>query len=120
MRKHTLLALSFLLATAPLATAQQPPDPYQRMLASQKQVTQYLVREARRITDAAVAELQSKQSWEPAREARRLTFYGRVPEAYRFAQGIYTLHGKADSLSLTMSIQAALNGRRDHAFASGL
>ncbi len=51
---------------------------------------------------------------------RRLTFYGRVPEAYRFAQGIDTLHGKADSLSLTMSIQAALNGRRDHAFASGL
>ena len=71
MRKHTLLVLSFLLATAPLATAQQPPDPYQRMLASQKQVTQYLVREARQITDAAAAELQSKQSWEPVREARR-------------------------------------------------
>ena len=51
---------------------------------------------------------------------RQLTFYGRVPEAYRFAQGIYTLRGKADSLSLTMSIQAALNGRHDHAFASGL
>lgn len=58
-------------ALCPALQAQQKPDPYQRMLASQRQVTEYLVREARRITGLAGAELASKDDWEPVREQRR-------------------------------------------------
>ena len=51
---------------------------------------------------------------------RRLTFFGRVPEAFQKTSAIYSLYDKADHQSLTMSIEAALNGRHDHRFASGL
>jgi dienelactone hydrolase len=51
---------------------------------------------------------------------RRLTFFGRVPDAFQKTSAIYALYDKADHQSLTMSIEAALNGRYDHRFASGL
>lgn len=51
---------------------------------------------------------------------RRLTFYGRVPEAFQKTREIYSLYDQPDHQSLTMSIEAALNGRHDHGFASGL
>ena len=49
---------------------------------------------------------------------RQLVFYGRVPDPYRWTQGIYRLFG-ADA-PLTMSIEAALNGRTGHGFSSGI
>lgn len=45
-------------------------NPYERMLESQKQVNDYLIRCARRITDNAARELQSKQTWEAVRAKR--------------------------------------------------
>ena len=51
---------------------------------------------------------------------RRLTFYGQIPEGFSPARKIYSLMGAQDRLSLTMSIEAALNGRHHHNFASGL
>ena len=51
---------------------------------------------------------------------RRLTFYGRIPEGFSPTREIYSLMGAQDRLSLTMSIEAALNGRHHHNFASGL
>ena len=51
---------------------------------------------------------------------RRLTFYGHIPEAYEFTRQIFTLTGKRDHVSLTMSIRAALNGVHNHNFSSGL
>ncbi len=51
---------------------------------------------------------------------RRLTFYSRAPEPYRVAQGVFALYGKPDRFALTMSLEGALNGRFDHAYASGL
>ncbi|MGH9720436.1 MAG: acetylxylan esterase [Bryobacteraceae bacterium] len=43
---------------------------YRRMRQSQQQITEYLQREARRITDRAAAELASPASWEAARARR--------------------------------------------------
>ena len=63
------ISLLFLLAI-PLQ-AEEKPNPYERMLESKQQVTQYLIREARRITDAAAQEISSKQTWEKVREQRR-------------------------------------------------
>jgi hypothetical protein len=57
----------FLLTAAALAQT----GPYERMLESQRQVSDYLIRCARRITDKAAKELESRQSWEAVR-ARRL------------------------------------------------
>lgn len=51
---------------------------------------------------------------------RRLTFYGRVPEAFQKTREIFSLYDRPGHQSLTMSIEAALNGRHDHGFASGL
>jgi cephalosporin-C deacetylase-like acetyl esterase len=51
-----------------LAFAQS--TPYERMLDSQKQVHDYLVRCARKITDNAAKELQSKAAWEAVRAKR--------------------------------------------------
>lgn len=51
-----------------LALAQS--DPYARMLESQRQVTEYLQRTARRITDAATAEMSSRAAWEKVRAKR--------------------------------------------------
>ena len=51
---------------------------------------------------------------------RRLTFYARIPEGFNSTRDIYRLAGAQDRLSLTMSIEAALNGRHHHNFASGL
>jgi hypothetical protein len=50
----------------------------------------------------------------------RLTFYSRVPEAYRAAQGVFTLYGKPAHFALSMSLEGALNGRFDHDYSSGL
>jgi dienelactone hydrolase len=63
------IVLLFLLAI-PLC-AQEKPNPYERMLESKQQVTQHLIREARRITDAAAGEIASKDHWEKIREQRR-------------------------------------------------
>lgn len=51
-----------------LAFAQ--PTPWEQMLQSQKDVHEYLVRCARRITDNAAKELQSKETWESVRAKR--------------------------------------------------
>jgi cephalosporin-C deacetylase-like acetyl esterase len=51
-----------------LAFAQ--PNPWEQMLQSQKDVQEYLVRCARRITDNAAKELQSKETWEAVRAKR--------------------------------------------------
>jgi cephalosporin-C deacetylase-like acetyl esterase len=60
---HRTLWLVALLAFA-------QPNPYERMLESQKQVHDYLVRCARRISDNAAKEVQSKGSWEAVRAKR--------------------------------------------------
>jgi dienelactone hydrolase len=70
MRALLIFAALFLLVVN-RAPAQETAEPYQRMLDSQKQVTEHLVREARRITDTAAKELASKQTWEPVRDKRR-------------------------------------------------
>jgi cephalosporin-C deacetylase-like acetyl esterase len=63
-------ALSFLLLAVPLAA--QPGDAaWRRMLESKKQVTAYLQRVAREITDRAAEEIRSADAWEKVR-ARRL------------------------------------------------
>ena len=51
---------------------------------------------------------------------RRVTFYSRVPEAYRATQGVFALYGKPGHFALTMSLEGALNGRFDHGYSSGL
>lgn len=51
---------------------------------------------------------------------RRLNFYARMPAAYGAAGSIYALYGKAEHLSVTMSIEAVLEGRYEYGFASGL
>ncbi len=51
---------------------------------------------------------------------RRLTFYGRMPEAYRATQDIYEGLGVGESLDVSMSIGAVLNGRSGHGFSIGL
>jgi hypothetical protein len=51
---------------------------------------------------------------------RRVTFYSRIPDAYRATQGIFALYGKPDHFALTMSLEGALNGRFDHGYSSGL
>jgi len=43
-----------------------------------------------------------------------------MPAPYRYTQDVYSLVGKADHLSLAMSIEAALNGRFALNFPSGL
>ncbi len=50
---------------------------------------------------------------------RRLNFYGRMPEAFEATRRVYSLFGKPDHVFLTMSLEAALEGRYDHHFASG-
>ncbi len=51
---------------------------------------------------------------------RRVTFYGRLPDAYKFTQRIYELYGKGDQMRLSMTLEGALNGRFEHDFAAGL
>lgn len=51
---------------------------------------------------------------------RRLNFYARIPPAYEQTRAIYALYGKPDHAFLTMSLEAVLEGRYDHGFASGL
>ena len=50
---------------------------------------------------------------------RRLSFYGRMPEAFDYTRHVYALYGKADHLFLAMNIEAVLEGRYDHNFTSG-
>ena len=51
---------------------------------------------------------------------RPISFYGKVPEPYRWTQSIYRLYGAERDAAVTMSIEAALNGRSGHGFSSGL
>jgi len=51
---------------------------------------------------------------------RRLNFYARVPAAFEYARSVYKLYGQPERLFLSMSIEAVLEGRYDHNFASGL
>ena len=60
----------FSAAFAIAATAQTPDPAYRRMLESKEQVTAYLVREARAITDRAGQEILSKEAWEKQRPRR--------------------------------------------------
>ncbi len=50
---------------------------------------------------------------------RRLGFYARMPESFEYARHIYALYGKSGHLFLAMNIEAVLEGRYDHNFASG-
>ena len=51
---------------------------------------------------------------------RRLNFYGRIPPAYERVREVYTLYGRPEHVHLTMDVDAVLEGRYDHNFASGL
>ena len=51
---------------------------------------------------------------------RRLTFYGGIPTAYAATRRIYNGTGNASSISGSMSLAAALNGRFGHGFAIGM
>jgi cephalosporin-C deacetylase-like acetyl esterase len=50
---------------------------------------------------------------------RNLSFYARMPAAYEYARHVYALYGKPDRPFLAMDIEAVLEGRYDHNFASG-
>jgi len=50
---------------------------------------------------------------------RRLSFFGRIPEAYQPTQTIYRLLNKPENISLTMSLKAAVDRRYEHNFSSG-
>lgn len=45
--------------------------PYERMLASQEMVREYLIRKASEITQHAATEIESREAWEAVREARQ-------------------------------------------------
>ncbi len=51
---------------------------------------------------------------------RRLTFYGHIPDAYRWTVAAFEKLGQADKVTLSMSLEASLNNRPGHAFPSGL
>ncbi|MDW8354340.1 MAG: alpha/beta hydrolase [Bryobacterales bacterium] len=51
---------------------------------------------------------------------RRLNFYGHMHPAYETTRSIYGLFGAAGHVFVTMSLEAVLEGRYDHHFASGL
>jgi cephalosporin-C deacetylase-like acetyl esterase len=51
---------------------------------------------------------------------RHLTFYGHMPEAYQETRRLYRLAGAQESIGVSMSIQAVLDGRYHHNFGSGL
>ena len=51
---------------------------------------------------------------------RRLTFYNRMPVAYRYTEGIYKLLGKPGGIGVSMHIEGVLEGRYDHGFTSGM
>lgn len=59
-----------LLATFTLPGQNASGDPYGRMLASQREITEYLQREARKITDRSRAEMSSRETWEQVRSKR--------------------------------------------------
>jgi cephalosporin-C deacetylase-like acetyl esterase len=50
---------------------------------------------------------------------RRLNFYSRMPEAFRPVARIYELSGSPDRIHVSMDIEAVIQGRYDHHFASG-
>ncbi len=64
-----LLAIGFLIPV--LCPAQTAEEGLQRMLASQKEMTAYLIREARRVTDRAAEDFASREVWEKVRDQRR-------------------------------------------------
>ncbi|MCW5982110.1 MAG: acetylxylan esterase [Bryobacteraceae bacterium] len=51
---------------------------------------------------------------------RRLNFYSRAPAAFEPVRRVYSLYGKPDHVHVTMDIEAVVQGRYDHNFASGL
>ena len=50
---------------------------------------------------------------------RHLTFYGRMPAEYEYTRHVYALYGKSANLARAMNVQAVVEGRYDHNFASG-
>src|SRR6476659_5527394 len=58
------------LALVTAALGQTDDAAYRRMLESKKAVTEYLNARARAITDHAVAEIQSSETWEKVRAKR--------------------------------------------------
>lgn len=58
------------LAAAAALSAQTAGDPYQRMIESKRQVTEYLRKAAREITDRAAEEIRTPESWEKLRARR--------------------------------------------------
>jgi cephalosporin-C deacetylase-like acetyl esterase len=69
---HFMRIASALLLTTAVLSGQTPSsdDPYRRMLESQREVTAYLERAARELTDKAAAEIASKDTWEKVRGQR--------------------------------------------------
>jgi len=50
---------------------------------------------------------------------RRLNFYARMPPAFEYTRAVYALAGVPQHMHLAMNIEAVLEGRYDHGFASG-
>ena len=69
--RHRIPSIVLLFLFVIPLRAQEKPNPYQQMLRSKQQVTEYLIREARRITGAAAQEISSRDNWEKIREQRR-------------------------------------------------
>jgi hypothetical protein len=50
---------------------------------------------------------------------RRLNFYSRMPAAFSPVKSVYALYGHPEHVHVTMDMQAVVEGRYDHDFASG-
>lgn len=72
VRAVVLLCLYLSVADTAALPADNDMLPWQRMQAGKEMVTRYLIREARRLTDAAVSDFRSRGEWEEVRERRRL------------------------------------------------
>jgi dienelactone hydrolase len=70
MRTTILPPLLVLLLIGTAATTGEE-NPYERMRAGREEVLAWMNAEARRITDGAAAEMESRQTWEPQIERRR-------------------------------------------------
>src|SRR5262245_10795546 len=65
-----MVRLTFLAFMAAVLSAQPDEAALRRMLESKKQVQAWLVRESRRLTDQAAAEVASPENWSKVREQR--------------------------------------------------
>jgi dienelactone hydrolase len=69
MRTTILTSMLFLLIGTAATT--DVANPYERMRSSREEILSWMNVEARRITDVAAAEMESRETWEPGMERRR-------------------------------------------------